>query len=323
MTHRILVTGGAGFIGSHLAKRLLTLGYDVTIVDNLSTGSDANIPDGADFIRCDVSQRRMFSLLSGRQYDGVFHLAAQSSGEVSSERPELDLKVNTMSTLMLLSWCRKHNVPRFLYASSMAVYGNPSRNPVSENEPCRPLSFYGVSKLASENYIGCFSRDGLKTTIFRMFSVYGPGQNMTNMKQGIVSIFLAYLLDGKEVWVKGSGDRFRDFIYIDDVADAWCSSLEDPRTYGRTYNLATGKKTLVRTLVEKEIKACGKNPLEYPVRYEGSTPADQFGLFADITRLRKDTGFTPKIDLDEGLSKMVAWVTQNYGQDATRRARME
>ena len=314
MTKRILVTGGAGFIGAHIARRLLSLGYEVTIVDNLSTGDRKNLPAESEFLECDVSHKKMFSRLSGTPFNAVLHLAAQSSGEVSSERPEMDLKVNTMSTLMLLSWCRKHNIPRIMYASSMAVYGNPSRNPVPENESCNPLSFYGVSKLASEQYIRCFAEAGLKTTCFRMFSVYGPDQNLTNMKQGIVSIFLAYLLNGEEIWVKGSGDRFRDFVYIDDVVDAWCLSLENPNTYGKTYNLAMGGKTLVRTLVKKEIALFGKNPETYPVRYEGSTPADQFGLFADITRFRQDTGWEPKTGLNEGLVRMIAWAKKNTHQ---------
>ena len=312
MRQRILLTGGAGFIGSHIAHRLVTLGHEVTIVDNLSTGTTDNLPSESEFIECDISQKKTFSRISGRPFHTVLHLAAQSSGEISGERPEQDLKVNTMSTLMLLTWCKRNDIPRFMYASSMAVYGNPSRTPVTEHDPCKPLSFYGVSKLASEHYIRCFADAGLKTTCFRMFSVYGPGQNMTNMKQGIVSIFLAYLMKGEEIWVKGSGDRFRDFVYIDDVVDAWCLCLDNPNTFGKMYNLAAGKKTLVRELVEAEIRLFGYDPKTYPVRYEGSTPADQFGLYADISRVRKDTGWQPKIGLDEGLSQIIAWVKKAY-----------
>jgi UDP-glucose 4-epimerase len=183
---------------------------------------------------------------------------------------------------------------------------------VSETHACNPLSFYGISKLSSEHYIQHFARDGLATTCFRMFSVYGPGQNMTNMKQGMVSIFLAYLLRGEEIWVKGSGNRFRDFTYIDDVVKVWCSCLEHEKTFGKIYNLARGEKTCVKDLVHKEIELYGLDPVSYPVKFEGSTPADQFGLYADISQIKRDLGWEPEISLDEGLKKMIAWVKKEY-----------
>lgn len=308
----IIVTGGAGFIGSHIAKRLLKTGYEVIVIDNLHTGDVNNIPPGAEFIEGNISQKKILSGVHGKNVYAVLHLAAQSSGEVSNEKPDLDLNVNTLSTLRLLQWCKSNSVPRFIYASSMAVYGNVIKNPVSETLSCNPLSFYGISKLSSEHYIRHFAQEGLATTCFRMFSVYGPGQNMTNMKQGMVSIFLAYLLRGEEIWVKGSGDRFRDFIYIDDVVDVWCSSLENEATYGKIYNLATGKKTTVAELVDKEIELFGHNSLTYPVKFEGSTPADQFGLFADISAIKQDLGWKPEVPLNEGLKKMIAWVKKEY-----------
>lgn len=311
MKKKIIVTGGAGFIGSHIAKRLVQTGHDVVVVDNLVTGFEENIPKGATFIKGDVSDKSTIESLP-RNTDAVLHLAAQSSGEVSAENPDLDLKANTLSTLYLLQWCKENHVPRFVYASSMAIYGNVTHNPVSEDCPCEPLSFYGISKLSSEHYIRHYASEGLNTTCFRMFSVYGPGQNMTNMKQGMVSIFLAYLVKGEQIWVKGSGDRFRDFIYIDDVVDAWCSCLENTKTWKKTYNLATGKKTTVRELVEKEIQQFGKGTEPYPVKFEGSTPADQFGLYADISRLRADLGWEPRYTLDEGLRTMIAWVKKEY-----------
>ncbi|MGE5832790.1 MAG: NAD-dependent epimerase/dehydratase family protein, partial [Methanomicrobiales archaeon] len=253
----LLVTGGAGFIGSHLARRCLSLGHEVTVIDNLATGQRGNVPPGAAFIEGDISDEATLDRIPPGRIDAVLHLAAQSSGEISDERPDLDLRVNTLGTLLLLSFCRRRGIPRFLYASSMAVYGDPPRNPVSEEVPCHPLSFYGISKRASELYIDHFGRAGLATTCFRMFSVYGPGQDLSNLKQGMVSIFLAYLLEGKPIHVKGSGDRFRDFVYIDDVVEAWIRALDQPATYGKVYNLATGVRTLVRELVREEIRAFG------------------------------------------------------------------
>lgn len=312
MKKKVLVTGGAGFIGSHIARRLADTGYNVTVIDNLATGDEQNIPEGVEFIDGDISVQRVISALPGNEFSAVLHLAAQSSGEVSHANPGHDLKVNTLGTLYLLQWCKKHRVPRFLYASSMAIYGDPDHVPVSENTPCNPLSFYGISKLSSEQYIRSFAREGLDTTCFRMFSVYGPGQNMTNMKQGMVSIFLAYLMKNERIWVKGSPDRFRDFIYIDDVVDVWCKSLENENTFGKIYNLATGTKTRVGELVEKEIATFGYDPAAYPVLFEGSTPADQFGLYADISLLKRDLGWKPAVSLDDGLRKMIAWVKKEY-----------
>ena len=312
MKKKVLITGGAGFIGSHIAKRLQETGYEVIVIDNLITGNTNNIPKGVKFIEGDISKQKVISSLPHKDIFAVLHLAAQSSGEISQEKPDFDLKVNTLGTLLLLKWCREHDVPRFIYASSMAVYGDTLHNPVSENITCNPLSFYGISKLSSEHYIQHFTREGLATTCFRMFSVYGPGQNMTNMKQGMASIFLAFLLKGEEIWVKGSKDRFRDFIYIDDVVDVWCSSLKNEKTYGKIYNLATGKKTFVRELVEKEVKYFGFDPETYPVKYEGSTPADQFGLYADISALKQDLNWGPGVSLDNGLKNMISWVKKEY-----------
>lgn len=304
---RILITGGAGFIGSHLAKKCIASGDSVTVLDNLSTGNEANVPEGAEFIEGDISAIKTFRGLSGSKFDCVLHLAAQSSGEVSDERPGLDLNVNALGTLYLLEFCRKQNIPRFLYASSMAVYGNPPSVPVPEETPLVPLSFYGISKMTAEQYIRHYAETGLKTTVFRMFSVFGPGQDLSNLKQGMVSIFLAYLLKNEPVLVKGSPDRFRDFIYIDDVADAWYRAIDTRKTFGKTYNLATGKKTRVDELVREEIRSLGLDPKTYPVRYEGSTPADQFGLYADIDRIRKDLDWKPRYSLQQGLAVMARW----------------
>ena len=312
MKDTIIVTGGAGFIGSHIAKRLDESGYEVIVIDNLQTGTKKNLPQGIEFIQGDISQKKCLSAIPEKKVFAVLHLAAQSSGEISNENPGLDLKINTLSTLQLLQWCKSHQVHRFIYASSMAVYGDLVKNPVSETHACNPLSFYGISKLSSEHYIQHFARVGLATTSFRMFSVYGPGQNMTNMKQGMVSIFLAYLLRGEEIWVKGSGNRFRDFTYIDDVVKAWCSCLENEKTYGKIYNLARGEKTCVKDLVHKEIELYGLDPGSYPVKFEGSTPADQFGLYADISQIKRDLGWEPEISLDEGLKKMIEWVKKEY-----------
>lgn len=307
MDKKILVTGGAGFIGSHIAKRLLEEGHKVLVMDNLASGYEKNIPAGADFLNIDISDHKALANLSGSDIGVVFHLAAQSSGEISHERPLLDIMTNSVGTLALLDWCKANRIKRFIFSSSMAVYGQPEKPRVKENDVCRPLSRYGISKLAAENYVNHFSREGIDTTIFRLFSVYGPGQDLDNMKQGMVSIYLSYILKGRTLHVKGSGERFRDFTYIDDVVDAMTRSMDAEITFGKVYNIATGIKTLVSDLVALELAVMGKDDKTYPVKYEGSTPDDQFGLYADISGIERDLNWRPGVALKEGLKRMAEW----------------
>ena len=211
-----LVTGGAGFIGSHLANKLLTQGARVTIVDNLSTGVESNIPTKSNFILLDLTNNNFIKKMP-KTITHVFHLAAQSSGEISFEKPRYDIDINAVSTLELLKWSLNNNVRKFVFTSSMNVYGYVKDELIDESQPPSPESFYAVGKIASENYIKIFSDLGLNATILRLFNVYGPGQNLDNLKQGMLSIYIAYILKNEPVIVKGSLDRFRDFVFIDDV----------------------------------------------------------------------------------------------------------
>lgn len=303
----VIVTGGAGFIGSHLARRLLEDGYRVWVIDNLSTGFESNIPAGAEFIRMDIADSKAYNKMPSGETHALLHLAAQSSGEISHEKPEADLTTNALGTLLLLRWCLENNAPRFVYASSMAVYGDVVALPVNERETCQPISLYGISKMTAENYVRHFSQRELKTTIFRIFSTYGPGQDLNNLKQGMVSIYMAFLLNKQPILVKGSRERFRDFIYIDDVVDAWIAAMDNEKTLGKTYNLGTGKKTFVWELIEEEIKTFGYDSNTYPVIYAEPTPADQFGLYADISQVSSDLNWLPKVSLAIGLKKMAEW----------------
>ena len=302
-----LVTGGAGFIGSHLARRLLRDGWQVDVVDNLSTGYRENVPSGAGFFELDVSRNDLEAQLPARRYDAVFHLAAQSSGEISFDDPSYDLRTNCQSTLLLLGWCKQHGTRRFLFTSSMSIYGDQEVQPVAETATPVPKSFYGVGKLASEAYLRAYEPLGIHSTALRLFNVYGPGQNLANMRQGMVSIFLAYILKKQDLIVKGSPDRYRDIVYIDDVIAAYLACLDNPVTYGQTYNVATGQKTTVGGLIDAELRAFGYQPGEYPVKFTTGTPGDTFGIVADVTKLTADTGWAPRVDLSSGLETMVGW----------------
>lgn len=302
----VLVTGGAGFIGSCLARRLLAEGHHVVVVDNLSTGMRTNVPGAAAWVEGDIGRPETIAALPDLPYDAVCHLAAQSSGAVSMEQPAYDMQTNAVSTVLLARWCAQRGVKRFVYASSMAVYGNPATSPVTEQEPTLPLSYYGVSKLTSEHVLRLAATSGLATTAFRMFNVYGPGQNLANLRQGMASIYLAYLLKGEAVPVTGSLERYRDFVFIDDVLDAWMTAVTRPSTPSPVYNLGSGKPTTVRALLTALLAAC-ELPADYPIRELTAPPGDQFGLFADSQRAAAELDWRARVPLETGLRKMVAW----------------
>jgi len=296
-----LVTGGAGFIGSCLTKRLVQNGNKVTIIDNLSTGFESNIPNNVDFIQGDCQDKKIYKGLN-KKFDAIYHLAGQSSGEISFDDPIYDLQTNTQSTLLLLKYSLDTGCNRFLYASSMSVYGDHPDFPIEENMICKPKSFYGVGKVASEYYMNIYQKLGIITTSLRMFNVYGPGQNMDNLRQGMVSIFLAMAMNNKHIVVKGNSDRFRDFIYIDDIIDALIISENNPNAFNKVFNLATGIKTTVDTLLNnlKELL-----PYDVSIEIKGNTPGDQFGIYGDIEEIKKALDWNPKYSLELGLKEMI------------------
>jgi UDP-glucose 4-epimerase len=300
----ILITGGAGFIGAHLASRCLRKNYRVTIIDNLSNSSKENVPEGAGFILQDITENDWTKQIPN-DVTHVAHLAAQSSGEVSFEDPLYDVKTNTVATLELLKWSLEHKIKKFVFASSMNVYGNVPDEPITEKTSSNPQSFYGVGKVASENYLKIFSDLGLDSVIVRFFNVYGPGQNMENLKQGMVSIYCAYVAKMESVIVKGDEERFRDFLYIDDAVDAIESSLHSDIKFDK-FNICTGIRTTVKELLQEIFTAFDRQDCSYGIK-EG-TPRDQFGIYGSYDKINKQLGWSPKYELKEGLNKMVSWI---------------
>ncbi len=299
-----LVTGVAGFIGSAIAKKLIVLGNKVVGIDNLSTGKIDNIPHGVEFYKIDINDYKKLSELNILNFDAILHLASQSSGEISYENPEYDLKTNAIGTFNLLKLCIKNNISRFIYTSTVGVYGIHKNVPTLESDETLPISYYGISKLAGEHYVRNFM-DRLDITIFRLTNTYGPGQNINNIRQGMVSIYLAYLLRNKEIHVKGSSDRYRDHIFIDDVVDIFIDSLSNSKSIGNIYNLSTGEKTTIKELISKLLSNWGDK--KYPVKYEGNTPGDIFGIYLDNSNLKKDFDKKVFISLDDGLNKFINW----------------
>ena len=301
-----LVTGAAGFIGAAVARKLRENGNRVITIDNLSTGFKQSIPKGVDFINGDCQDAQIIDSLTGIKFDSILHIAGQSSGEISYDDPVFDLQTNTQSTLLLLDLAQKTGCKKFIYASSMSVYGCQPDVPVQEDAVCIPQSFYSVGKLASEHYMRIYQQFGISSVSLRLFNVYGPGQNMANLRQGMLSIYLAQALKNKHILVKGSPNRYRDLVYIDDVVNAFLAAIEKDTAPFCIYNVGTGAKTKVSELVEKIQKALS---FKVTVEYTDSTPGDLFGIYADPSKIKKDLYWSSEYNLDEGLAETVAWAT--------------
>ncbi len=303
-----LVTGAAGFIGGSIAKRLINEGNSVVTIDNLKTGFKENIPDGVTFLEGDCADQGLIDQLNDYSFDVIFHIAGQSSGEISFDNPGYDLNANTLSTLLLLRYAVKHGCRKFIYASTMSVYGEQPDAPVSEDVNTLPKSFYAVGKIASEHYLRIYSDFGMANTALRLFNVYGPGQNMQNMKQGMVSIYLAQAIKHRKIIVKGSPNRYRDFIYIDDVVSAFISAGNINDHGYRYYNVGTG----IRTTIAELLTIIRTNlPCDIEIEFSGFTPGDQFGIYADIAKIQQEIRWIPTINLNTGLPKMIKWALED------------
>lgn len=276
------------------------------IADNLSTGSLANIPAGAEFIEVDISDADGVRAIPRHDFSAILHIAGQASGEKSFDDPVADLDANARSTVLLSQWALERGIPTLIHASSMGVYGSPASLPVVEDTPCEPVSWYGASKLAAERALAVAHEQGLRTMSLRMFSVYGPGQNLTDLRQGMASIFLAMLRDRGEVEVRGALDRIRDFVYIDDCVDAWMRALESD--VSGVYNVGSGVGTSVGDLIRMLVDALGL-PTNSPIHGGASTPGDQRAMIADVSAIKRDLGWTPRTDLQTGIRSMVGWAT--------------
>jgi len=298
---KVLVTGVGGFIGAHVARRFLGAGYAVVGADDFSSGYRQNVPPGVDLVEGDLAEPATIAALP-RDCEIILHLAGQSSGEISFDDPVSDLRKNTVSTLNLIRYGIACGAGRIVYASSMSCYGSVPDAPVAETTTCLPLSCYGVGKLAAEGYLRVHAKQ-LPFVALRMFNVYGPGQDLSNLRQGMVSIYLAQALDKSRVQVKGSLDRFRDFIYIDDVVEAWWQSAIRPEPVGRAINVGTGRRTTVRGLLE----AMQPHVPGMDWYVEGSTPGDQSGIYADAQLIGGQLGLSRFVPLSEGLARFVAW----------------
>ncbi len=315
---RILVTGGAGFIGSHLADRLVSEGHRVTVVDCESTGRRENVPAQAQYLKADVTHLLELEPAFVPGPEAVCHIAGQVSLIRSFTDPVVDLRTNVEGTVNVLQLCLKYHVPRLLYASSMTVYGHSDVLPTSERAPCAPVSYYGITKYAAERYVHTTAQRvdldfAFHVTSFRMYNVYGPRQALDNPYQGVLGIFLGNLLRGEPLTIFGDGHQSRDFVYVDDVVDAWVRALANPATYGGVFNIGSGQRLSINQLAELVLAAFDRTRTDGTVRYEPARPGEQRHVEADITRAREVLGWEARVGFEEGLAETARWAASIEG----------
>ncbi len=301
-----LVTGGAGFIGSHLADGLLTAGHRVLIVDDLSTGRRENVPAGAELHAVDILSEEAAALIHSERPRTVFHHAAQMDVRRSTEEPRFDAQVNILGTLNLLEAAAESGVEQFVFASTGgAIYGEQDSFPADESHATRPVSPYGVSKLACERYLYYFHHEkGLDAACLRYANVYGARQNPRG-EAGVIAIFLDRLLAGKSCTINGDGGQTRDYVHVSDVVGANLAVLG--RSGFVTYNVGTGVETTVNELHRLLASAagCDMAPVHGPEK-----PGEQRRSCVDSGRLQTELQSAPPVPLVEGLADTAGWFQQ-------------
>jgi UDP-glucose 4-epimerase len=317
MSKRILVTGGAGFIGSHIVDRLLARGDEVIVLDNLATGTQANLNPAAEFIQGDVRNVDDLAPVFALGLDAVLHIAGQASIRLSFQDPAADLNTNTLGTINILQQCFAHHVPRLLFASSMTIYGDPALVPTPENAPAIPVSNYAITKYAAERYVhvAAARRDldfDFNVTSFRMFNVYGERQSLTNAYQGVFAIFIGNVLRGEPINIHSDGEQSRDFVHISDVARAWVDTLDNPASFGQVMNIGTGQPTSVNALVDMVLSAFGHTRETYSVNYHPAQQGDLRISAADIQRAYEILGWKPQVFATEGMPATIEWARSIY-----------
>jgi UDP-glucose 4-epimerase len=304
---RILVTGGAGFIGSHLAERLLQDGHEVRVLDNLSTGRRENLPTHPrlEFVEGDIRATGAMSAVAG--IDAIYHLAAVASVQASVEDPRGTHETNFVGTLNLLEAARQHGVRRFIYASSAAVYGDTADLPVSEEAITKPLSPYAADKLAGEHYLDFYGRKyGFAGTAFRFFNIYGPRQDPSSPYSGVISVFVDRMRENRAVTVFGDGRQTRDFVYVGDLAELLASALSNEHAVGQVLNVGRGVECSLLELLT-ELEKLGGKRIER--RHEPARTGDIRHSRARVAHLRQVFGHVPQTAIGAGLAKLLAGST--------------
>lgn len=298
---RVLVTGGAGFIGSHLVDRLLQEGHDVAVVDDLSRGKRRNVNKAARFYKRDIGSSWMDGVFRRERPTVVFHLAAQMDVRKSVEDPVFDARVNVLGLLNLMQLSVKYGVRKVIFASSGgAIYGEQTQFPAPETHPTTPISPYGITKLVGEHYLGYYQKiAGIQTVCLRYANVYGPRQD-PHGEAGVVAIFAQKMLRGEQSIINGNGRQTRDFVFVDDVVEANLAVLG--KDVSGAYNVGTGIETTINDLYKllSEYTKRGAKEIHGPGK-----KGEQARSVIDPTKLRHELGWEPRVLLEEGLKRTV------------------
>ncbi len=305
---KFLITGGCGFIGSHLTEKLLLDGYQVIVIDNLRTGQRQNLPQHPDlfFLEKDVNHLQPEDLANFSQIAGIAHLAAIPSVTESWLNPVTVHENNLSATLHIIELCEKLSIPRLTMASSAAVYGNIDQLPITENLPTQPISPYGLQKLVSEQYASLFaSHYNFSFVGLRLFNVFGPRQRADSPYSGVISIFSALMQEGKDITIYGDGSQTRDFIFVKDVAIAFAQALTVQLHRGETLicNIGTGKSTSLLQLVEGLKLSIPQWSSQ--MKFAASRLGDIQHSLANIDQANKTLNFSPEWSVNSGLQELM------------------
>ena len=297
---KVLVTGGAGFIGSHTVDHLIAAGHSVTAIDNLSFGNIAFVNPQATFIQEDIlNHQQLAALFRTGKFDAVLHFAAQTQVSFSQNNPVDDAASNILGTINLLDAARAFGVKRFIFASSAAVYGDAPELPITEQTPLQPMSFYGLSKLSAERYITMFARQsGISYVIFRYANVYGERQG-NDGEGGVISIFASHFRDDQPAHIYGTGQQTRDFIYVGDVAAANCMALTTDKV-NEIYNISSQTEASINTVLQYFQEISGKLGA---VTYLEARSGDIYRSLLANRKALQQLQWNPQIPLAEGLRR--------------------
>jgi UDP-glucose 4-epimerase len=311
----VVVTGGAGFIGSHTVDRLVRQGCQVVVVDNFSTGKRENLRQHAGDERVEIVETNiadgLFAPLSEvvrrrGPVDRIVHLAAQTSVVYSVENPLDEVRTNYVGTVQVVDYARRSGVKKVVFASSAAIYGDAATPPVREDGPAEPLSPYGIDKRAAELWLRYHAVvHGLASQPLRFFNVFGPRQDPRSPYSGVISIFVDRALARKELTIFGDGEQTRDFVFVADVAGAVVKAALADGGDGHGINIGTGGQVTVNELARTVNRLCGS---DLPIRHAAARDGEIRHSRADISRARERLGFQPTVGLEEGLGQIIEWV---------------